>query len=400
MIHSSYFRPKIFSIDGDVDPANIDRLQELTSSTTLNREKIQEVGRDGIVDWRKNTPDITVSGRQLEYGQLGFYRKMAGKTDAVSTILWSDLSTKRFDIAGYKTDDSGTFLGTVWYPKLRLAGFTINFGGPEAIIERSFNFVGEDDVVLQQGNKYLIHKRFAISAGLNQTCSLSNPTPAADPDNSGQYLLRVVRIRSGVATILTHGLEWSYNGAGTLVINGTSIAGDVIKVWYSAATYISGEDPFTANDTDLASIDCRAVSLYLASSNYLYRLQSASMEVAYDRFDVMELGNDETVAYGVRDITTRVTLGRIIEAYTIEEVLRGKAGLSYGKLDVRNYTTDLNLIAKIYSDENKGTFKLGYKCTDLSPVGADAGTPTDDYITRGVSLEGEIGFVTTVNGIL
>ena len=43
---------------------------------------------------------------------------------------------------------------------------------------------------------------------------------------------------------------------------------------------------------------------------------------------------------------------------------------------------------------------MGYKITDLAPVGVDAGVPVSEYITQGVTLEGESGFITTVQGVL
>lgn len=401
MIHSSYYRPKVFTNSADNDGVEIDRAQELTAATTLNREKIREIGRDGIVDWRQRTPTVNLTLRQLEYGSLEFWRQITGKGPTVNAIQFTDFKTPTFDIAGYKTDDSGTFLGTIYYPKLRNASFSLNIGSPDAFIERSFSFVGEDEMVLQNANKYLVDKRYTIATGgSNKTVTVDTPSPVADPDNSGRFLLKVVKISGGVATILSPVDGWSYDGVSTLTINGASSAGDVIRVWYSAGSYPT--TVFTNNDSDLAGITADSCSIFLASANYLYRLQSVSFEVTFDRNDIKEVGNMDTVSYGVRDTTTRVTLGRILEAYTMEEVLRGKAGLSYGKIDVRKLQDNLQLIVKVYSDPQKtaAQFKLGYKFLDLAPTATEAGTPTDDYVTRGATLEGQTGFITTVNALL
>ncbi len=400
MIHSSSVKPRIFPIDGDVASAEIDRLQEITANSSTNRERIKEVGRVGLVDWKIAIPSVTVSARQLEYGNLEFFRKLAGKGDSVSTIEWTDFKTKRFDIAAYKTDDSGSVLGTLFYPTLRTSGFTINIGSPDAIIERNFNFAGEDEIFWQNNNKYLIQKRLTIAAGSNQTVSLSDPVPVADPDKSGWFLYRVARVRSGVTTVLTHGGDWSYDGAGTLTINGTSNTGDVILVWYTAGSYVSGQSTFTQNDADPAGITGEACSIYLQAGNYVYRLQSVALEVNFDRYDVKEVGSREVVAYGIRNINTRATIGRVVETYTIEEILRGKAGVNYGKIDIREFSSNIDLIIRVYSDHNKGTFKLGYRLTDLAATGTDTGIPTDDYITKGCTLEGESGYVTTDIGLV
>jgi len=398
MIHASNVKPRIFPVLMDGTDVEMDRVQDLSSTVTLNRTKIQEVGRDGLVSWRTSIPSVTVNVRQLEYGNIEFYRKIANKGDSVTTISWTDLKTPIFDIAGYETDDDGTVLGTIWYPNLRSASLAVNIGDPDAIIERTFGFAGEDEIKLQNANKYLIHGRYTLAGGQDDTATIANPAAVADPDNSGRYLFKVVKVSSGTATELAHGTGWSCDGT-TLTINGSSSAGDVVHVWYSAGT-LGNQATFVNNDTDAGGLLAEATSIYLASSNYLYRLQSASFDISFDRRDLKEIGNKEVVSRGVRNITTRVTLGKILESYTIEEVLRGVAGQSYGKIDVRNYTDDLQLVVKCYSDNTKTSFLLGYKFTDLAPTGDDAGIPVNDYVTEGATLEGEIGFVTNDENVL
>lgn len=401
MIHSSYYRPIVLPVLADCGKAEIDRCQDLSFTSTLNRVKIEEIGRDGIVDWKKGTPTVTGNMRQLEYGSLELYRKLANKSNAVNTIALTDYKTSVFDVAGFATDDDASFLGTLYYPNMRVSSIGLNIADPDALIERSFTFVGEDKKMLQGTNQYLIHKRSVLSgSGFNQTVTLSNPAPVADPDNSGQYLFKVVKITGGVASELTYGTQWSYNGAGTLTINENSLVGDVILSWYSAGSYISGEEPFVLNDADLAGISADSCSIFLESSNQLYRLQSVSVDTAFDRRDIKEIGNKNVVARGIRETTNTITLGRLLESYDIEEVLRGKAGTDYGVIDIRELGTKLNLIVKIYSDNTKTTFKLGYKWLELAPTGIDAGAPLNDYLTQGTTLEGEIGLITTQEGVL
>ncbi len=400
MIPATDFKPRYYPIFADLNSLEIDRAQEITSTTTLNRTKIQEIGRSGLVDWRKTTPTVTVNIRQLEYGSLEFWRALANKGPSVSQINWTDFATAAGDVVVYQTDDSGTFLGTGYYPSLRLASFNLNIGSPDALIERSFGLSGEAETLFQNNNKYLVSQRYVIaSSGNNQTVSISAPTPVADPDNSGRYLERVVKYSGGTATELADS-AWSYDGAGTLTINGSSTAGDVIRVWYSAGAYVTGQNTFVNNDSDAAGITADSVSIYLQSSNYLYRLQSVSIDTTFDRRDIREIGAIDVVARGVRDITNRVTLGRLLETYTIEEVLRGKAGLSYGKLDTRLLEDNLSLIIKVYSSSTKTSFLMGYKFTDLAPVSRETGTPVDDYVNAGTTLEGETAFVSSVESIL
>ena len=402
MIHASKYSPRIFPHFVDQDNVEMDRVQDLTSTATLNKTKIEEVGRVGVVGYRQATPDISVTMRQFEYGNLELYRMLANLGSSVNTVNLSDFTTSSFDIAGYKTDDNGTFLGTIWYPNLRVSGLSLNIGDPESDIERNFTFAAEDEIALINDNKYLIHKRYVISgSGNDRTVSLgSDPTPIADPDNSGQFLFKVIKHSGGTSTKLDYGTGWSYDGAGTLTINGASTAGDVVWVWFSAGSYIAGADTFVENDVDLASINADSVSIILVTNNILTRLQSVGIDVTFDRQDIREIGNKDVVARGIKDTTATITLGKIIESYTIEEVLRGKAGASYGKIDARKFVDTSALIVKIYEDNTKTNFKLGYKFLDLAVASRDTGTPVSDYVTAGISLTGEEGLVTSVEGIL
>lgn len=406
MIHSSNWKPKVFPYKGTANPTEIDRLQDMSGSVTINRTKIEEVGRSGIVDWRVGIPSVSLTLRQLEYGSIEFWNQLANKSLSNTDINLTDFKTSMVDIAGYKTDDDDTFKGTVWYPKFRLSGFGISIGDPDSLIERSFTLVGEDEIQWQGDNKYLIYLTKTCGSGESGDVSItigsgdySNyPAPVEDPDNSGTYILRVLRVRSGTTTELTSGSssgQYEYSSSTqTLTFHGAQVD-DVYKVYYTASSYITGESPFTANDSDLAGISADSCSIYLVSaSNYIYRLQSVAIDVTLDRFDVKEIGNDEVVARGARDISVTVTLGRILETLTPEEALRGVSS-SYGKIDIRKFSDDISLIVKIYSDADKGTFKIGYKFTDLAPTGLDAGVPLNDYITRGISLTGESGKITS-----
>jgi hypothetical protein len=230
------------------------------------------------------------------------------------------------------------------------------------------------------------------------------PDPVLDPDVSAKYILKVIRVRSGVSTELVEGTDFSYDSGTTTLdfgISGAaSVSGDIYKVWYTAGSYITAVDPFTNNDSDMDALPAENTSIYLATSEYVYRLQSVGVEVSFERNDLKEIGNSEVVSRGIRNKTVRVTLGRTLETMTIEEILRGKNGASWGKIDPREFGDNIKLIIKTYDDKDKATFKLGYSSDDLAPVNLDAGVPLDDYGTRGVQLEGEALTITNVEGSL
>jgi hypothetical protein len=393
MIHASSYKPKYFPFGGTGVPAEIDRLQDMRATPTLNRTKIQEIGREEIVDWKKGIPSVSLTLKQLEYGSIEFFQKLANVSS--SKVEFTDFKTSQGDIAGYKTDDSGTFLSTIWYPNLRLSNFSFNIGDPEALIERNFTLVGEDEITLQNNNKYFIYKTTSPTDGTNQTITISDPVVVTDPDNSGKYIFKVIRVRAGVTTELTYGTDWTCNGSAITLV-GTSYASDVIKYYYSASSYISGTEPFVENNTDLAGISADSVSIYLIDSgNYLHKLQSVSGDITFTRQDNKEIGSDSVVQRGVKETVTKLTLGRLLETWTIEEVLRGVSGLNFGKIDIRKYSDNLALLVLMYSDSTKTTFKMGYKFSGLSPTEGETSITVNDYVNRNVTLEGETGYISS-----
>ena len=123
MIHSSYYRPRIFPHDGDVADAEIDRAQAIDPTVTLNREKVEEIGRDGVVGYIRRTPTIAYRLTQLEYGAMEFWRKLANKGDAVDTLDLNDFKTPTFDICAYNKSRFSNFLadtGTISEPESAL----------------------------------------------------------------------------------------------------------------------------------------------------------------------------------------------------------------------------------------------------------------------------------------
>jgi len=410
MIHSSYFRPRVYPVGGDCDPAEIDRLQELTGSTTLNRTKVEEIGRDGTVCWKTSNPSVSMTLRQLEYGSLEFWQKLANVSSTQTKIELNEYRTPMVDIAGYSTDDSGLFLSTVWYPKLRTSGLGLSIGDPEALIERTMTLVGEDEIQLKEANKYLIYLEREIGSGESGAIDIvigagaytNWPTPTEDPDNSGNYMLRMVKWdpTDMIIVELIEGTDYTYDsGSTTIGLIGT-LPGEIYKAMYSANAYITGQEPFVNNDSDTCSIQADSCTIILQTNDTVYRLQNVTIDVSFDRFDIKEIGNKDVVSRGIRDTNVRITLGRILENYTIEDVLRGVAGLDYGKIDVRKFVDDAILTVKIYEDNTKSTFKLGYQFSDLTPEGLDEGAPLNDYVTRGVTLAGEEGFITNDEGEL
>ena len=340
MNHSSNFKPRIFPVLGAGSPSEIDRAQGIDPTITLNRAKVTEIGRDGAVGYIKKSPTVGYRLGQLEYGSIEIYQKLIN-TDILGNvgqdeIDLNDFKTPYFDICAYITDDDGTFEETVHYPTLRVAGFSVSISDPQAIIERSFDLIGEKAIIWQEGNKYLIVNEKTIASGGDNTVTFGSgadfiQVPVKDPDTNGltdTYILRVVLVDDslGTSSVLTRTTDWSYSdGTKTLTISASVEANDTIRVWYTSADAPTTQ--FTLNDSDPSALTGESADIFMCvgdpggSENRLVRLQSVTLDVAFDREDQRELGNTEVVQRGINTKTVTITLGRLLEDNTIEEIL-------------------------------------------------------------------------------
>jgi hypothetical protein len=421
MIHSSSFKPRVFPILGIGSDAEIDRAQAIDPTITMNRDKVEEIGRDGVVGYIKRSPSVAYALTQNEYGNIEFWQKIVNTATkgavGETEIDLNDFKTPYFDICAYLTDDDDTFRGTVWYPALRTAGFSINIAEPQGVIERAFDFVGEKAVIFQGDNKYFIYKSFTWASGdtsidLGAT-GVQEPAVHPDRDSTAytdaqKYILRVVKVSGSTSTILVADTNYEYSDSTKLLTFPTGqepSTGDVIKVYYSSAD--APDTQFALNDSDPAGITGESASIYLyipgtgkpGSSDYIYRLQSVNLEVAFDREDIREIGNKEVVARGVRTSTVTVTLGRILEQFTVEEVLRGEVA-DYGVIDVEKLSDNISLIVKIYEDNDKTSFKYGFKATGLTPTELRGSAGIDEYVTQDTTLEGEELIITADDSVI
>jgi len=400
MVRFSAVSLRIVPVMGLGDWAQIDRVQNIDNTGTSNREEIEEVGTDGTVDWVEGTPNVPVRLTQKEYGKLDFFRKIANVADSDDTLTLSDFSTSVFDFASYLTKDGGTFLGTLWIPKARVSGFSITIGSPTAQIERSFDFISEDWINWQGDNKYLIFKQKVVESGDLESLdhvdiTVSDPVAVADP-KTADVILRVVKITAlGVATELTKVTDYSYAG-GVLTVDDCT-AGETIKYWYTATTFIGGETVFTTNTSDVGALKADCADLFLVTGGRLTRIQSVTIDVKLDRADEGELGNPEKILFGVNKKTVTITIGKLLETYTLEEALSGQVA-GFGKLSLRDFADDNTIKVKIYTDNTKDTFSIGYKAINLAISELKGTTAVGAYTSQGNTLTGQSLTISEVEG--
>jgi hypothetical protein len=388
MIHAKMCKPRAFPWNSTRDPEQIDRLQNITGNQTLNREKVYEIGRVGRLGFKKATPSFAYSATQFEYGSMAFWYDLANMTTpgvAPYAIDLDDLVETQTDIAAFLTDDNTNFRGTIWFPGLRVNGFSINIADPDATIERSFDLVGEDYKMLDA--KYLSFEKATVAAPGDKTVVLD---PVAIEYAAGDYIFRVLRVRSGVVSELEEGTgtnQWEYTfGIATVTVH-DCLVGDVVKIYYPSATAYDTTWTDNDSDPDLLLAEYAEIRVKAGTAEKIYRLQSVGIDVAFDRADYKEIGNSEIVQRGVNNKTVTVALDRFAENFALEDILASDT--TYPYIDPNDFAENIQIQIKIYSEKAHTNFKIGYLITGLSPTTIGTTQDVEAYQKRTVSLESD-----------
>jgi len=390
MIQAKLCQPRLFPHNSARAPEQIDRAQDISGNLTINQTKLYEIGRDGKLGVRKESPSLSYSMTQFEYGSMSFWYALANMEDPASgglddSIDLDDIKSTTFDITAYMTDDDATFRGTMWFPKLRVNGFSLNIGDPDATVERSFDFVGEDFKILD--GKYFAYKTDTVLAPGDGTVTLD---PVAVEYASGDYIFRVLRIRAGVCTELLEDVgaganTWSYS-APTVTVK-TCETSDILKVYYESST--AYDTLWADNDVDSDALFAEACEIYMkvGTGTRIYRLQSVGIDVAFERQDWKEIGNKEVVQRGVKSKTVTVALNRFNEGFSLEDILA--TDTTYPYIDPREFSESIQLMVKIFTDSTHETFAMGYLITGLSPTALGTSQAIEDYNQLTNSLESD-----------
>ena len=395
MIHSKFSKPRVFPWASLRSPEQVNRLQDISGDLALNRDKQYEIGRETLLDYRKRIPSFTGRARQFEYGDMEYWYDLANKvnpgTGDPHFVELDDLKNTLTDLAMFLTDDNNTFTGTQWFPKLRLNGFTLNIGDPEAILERQFNIVGEGYITLP-GHYLAYQSASASGSGTFAEAIVLSPVPVAYA--SGAYILRVLRERAGIVTDMTlfedetlspAANTWGYNsGTHTLTVQ-SCINGDLIKVYFESAT------AYTSTWTDVNTVPEMLMAEYcevyikFTSSQKIFRLQSVGIDATFERTDYGEIGTFEKVQYGVKSQTVRISLNRYIEGFSLEDILAGDT--SYPYVNPLDFADDIQVLVKVFGEREHTNFKIGYLMQEVSPTAIGTSLTVQDYIKATTTLE-------------
>lgn len=395
MIHAKMVKPRIFPWNSARDPEQINRLQEIGADLTLNRDKLYEIGCIDLLDYRKRTPSLATRLRQFENGDMSFWYDLANKVTPGSGdshyVLHTDLQTPMSDFSAYMTDDNGVFTGSIWLPKLRVSGFTINIGDPDAMLERNFNVIGEGYALLE--NAFFAYQA-ATCAGSGSFDKAIVLSPAAIQYAVGKYVFRVLRVRTGSVseliedeTLTPANDTWGFNSGTQTVTVKTCVADDLIKVYYASATAYA--TTWTDDNVDASVLLAEYCEVYLkvGTSERIYRLQSVGIDVSFERTDYKEIGNNQIVQTGVKSTTTKISLNRFTEGFTLEDILASDTAYPY--LNAEDFSDNIQMIVKVFSDKTHTAFKIGYLINKISPTAIGNSQVIQDYNKSTETLEAD-----------
>jgi hypothetical protein len=390
--HASAFKPLSVPVLGDVAMDNWDRVQSFAASTTQPQENLYELGRLDKMAVDKDILEATLSMSQFEYGEVDAFLQIANlAAEPSGGFSLSDFDAGRLDfISPGKDIYGGTVEQTLWLEHMSLDSLGLEINADDRLV-RNFEFSGESAKIARNANKYVIFKENDAPSGTSGSYAivLSDPAPVVNPNVAGEYILKVYRIRAGVATelVLTTDYTWT-NGTTTLTIL-AGLADDNYRIWYTAGSYGSAGDPEVLNDADDYYLRSENVTVTIDDGTHtpveLTALTSLSISATFNRIEEAVIGTNvkikDTESYDVA-----VSLGGFVKSFPIEEALMGQAGQSWGIIDYSLFA-EVDVIVKIYGEAAKTSFIIGYKVPDAVFADSDANSfDANSFGSGGINL--------------
>lgn len=377
--HASAVKPLSVSELSDVDMGNWDRVQTFNAATTQPEEKLYEIGRKLKMATDKGILEASLSMTQFEYGEIDSFLQAAGlSAEPAGGVELDDFDDARIDfISPGKDEYDGTLEQTLWLENMALTSFGLTINADDQI-ERSFEFSGEYAKIARYANKYVIFKTDDAPSGTSGSYAIvvSDPAPVVDPNNAGVYILKIYRVRSGVATELAITTDYTYTHGTTTITILSALASDHYRIWYTAASYGSAGDPQALNDSDSYYLPSENVTITIDDGTHtaveLTKVTGFSINATLNRTDTPVVGTIEKLK-DTQSYEVSVSIDQLAKNYPIEEALMGQAGQSWGIIDYNEFAS-VDVVVKIYTTSAKSVFKIGYMVEDAT---FGSGTPGD-----------------------
>ena len=376
---------------------------DIGGGASVDKTDLYVVGKKAKCGTDKQIPKSTVSITQRERGEIDTYLVLANlASEPSSGITLEDFSNGLVDVALYEKDSfDGNLEQTIWFPKTAISSLNFNISGPEAVIERSFDLTGDNKHELNYDNKYLIHKKVTVGSGVsgNYTIDVSDPAPKEDPNNSGQYILRIDRTRSGTTTTLELTTDYTYNNSSKEITILSAITDDVYNVYYSSDSFGTSGDPTTVDPcSDPNHIKGSYVTVLISDGTNeveMDLLTSLSISATLNRVDESVIGNDERILREISDTPVTVSLSGRVKTSTFAEAFMGKLSLNHGITDVKEYIDTVKVTVKVYSDASKSSFLIGYQVDNLSFASDSSKFTANEFGTIDLTASSDEILITT-----
>jgi hypothetical protein len=351
-------------------------ITSIAGGASVATEDVFVVGKKEKCGTIKETPESTVPITQLERGEINSYLTLANlDAEPGVGLTLEDFSNGLTDVIFYERDSfEGTIERTVWFPKTAIESLGIDIADPEARIERTFDLAGDNKRTLREDNLLLIVRSNTAPSGTSGnyviTGTTIDPAPASDPNNSGQFILRVDRTRDSNTVTLDITTDYTYDdGANELtIIDGQD--GDVYRIYYSAITFGSPGDPTTTDPCpDPSFITADSVTVLISDGTTELEidcLTSLSLSASLNRIEESCIGEDERVLREIEDTPVDVSLTGRVRTSELALAFMQKLGTTHGITDAKLYEDTVRITVKVYSDATKSNFLIGYQVDNLT----------------------------------
>lgn len=382
-------------------------LTDVGADPSVASEDVFVVGRKTKCGTDKDTPEVTVPLTQLERGEVDTYLTLAnisaepsGGFDAL------DFNSSLTDVVYYLKDEfNGSVTASIWMPKCAVNSLSLNIDDPEARITRDIELSGDDRRVLLGDNKFLIHKQNTAPSGTSGAYSIdvSDPAPVEDPNNSGSFILRVDRTRSGETTTLIAGTDYTYDLGNTEVDITSASTDDVYNIYYSASSFGTAGDPTSVDSDSTCFLKAENVTILISDGTNeveMDRLTSLTFSVTFNRIDESVLGNDERVLREVSDTPVTVDTSGRIKNWKGEKAFMNQITEDNVISSVKLFNDNVRVTVKIHDNADKDTFLIGYQVDNLSFTDGSFTSSANEFGTVDISAQSDDFKITTTEADL
>lgn len=382
-------------------------LTDIASDPSVASEDVYVVGKKAKCGTDKETPEVTVPLTQLERGEIDTYLTLANLDSEPSGGLdLLDFNSSLTDVVYYVKDEfNGNIDSTIWSPKTAVNSITLNIDDPEARITRDIELSGDDRRILTGNNKYLIHVEDTAPSGTsgNYVIDISDPTPVEDPNNSGIYVLRIDRTRSGETETLTETTDYTFNNPTDEITIISAQSADVYNIYYSASSFGSAGDPTSVDSDSICFLKAENVTVLISDGTTeveLDRLSSLTLTATLNRIDENVIGNDERILREISDTPVTVDFSGRVKRYRGEKAFMNQLADSEMISSVKLFNDNVKVTVKIYNNADKDTFLIGYQVDNLSYTDGSFSATANEFGTMDVSAQSDDILITAVEGNL